>query len=119
MIDLFMRERSVKKHTRSVKETLMIYTMGVVICAYLGFLFGAVWIDGNDLNEFMNNFQSFIIEQHHFIVGVTAATPTFVLSFAPRLSIRLPVRNLAMQSGEMQRSLRSFLQIMMRKIWWK
>ena len=42
MIDLFMRERSVKKHTRSVKETLMIYTMGVVICVYLGFLFGAV-----------------------------------------------------------------------------
>ena len=87
MIDLFMRERSVKKHIRSVKETLMIYTMGVVICVYLGFLFGAVWIDGNDLNEFMNNFQSFIIEQHHFIVGVTAATPTFVLSFVVGFSM--------------------------------
>ena len=87
MIDLFMRERSVKKHTRSVKETLMIYTMGVVICVYLGFLFGAVWIDGNDLSEFVNNFQSFIIEQHHFIVGVTAATPTFVLSFVVGFSM--------------------------------
>ena len=82
-----IRAKHVPHNLRSVKETLMIYTMGVVICVYLGFLFGAVWIDGNDLNEFMNNFQSFIIEQHHFIVGVTAATPTFVLSFVVGFSM--------------------------------
>lgn len=81
MSDLFVRERPVKKHTRSVKETLIIYAIGVFVCVYLGFLLGAVWMDGNNLNEFMNNFQSFIIEQHHFIVGVTPATPKFVLTF--------------------------------------
>lgn len=55
------RTSSVKKHTRSVKETVVIYLLGVSICVYLGFLCGAVWISGNDFNEFMNNFQSFVI----------------------------------------------------------
>ena len=55
MSDLFVRERPVKKHTRSVKETLIIYAIGVFVCVYLGFLLGAVWMDGNNLNEFMNN----------------------------------------------------------------
>ena len=87
MSDFFVRERPVKKHTRSVKETLIIYAIGVFVCVYLGFLLGAVWMDGNNLNEFMNNFQSFIIEQHHFIVGVTPATPKFVLTFVIGWSI--------------------------------
>lgn len=33
---------------------------------------------GNDFNEFMNNFQQFILIEHHFIVGVTYATPIFI-----------------------------------------
>ncbi len=82
MSDLFTRERPVKKHTRNVKETLIIYLIGIFICVYVGFLFGAVWINGNDFNEFLNNFQSFIIEKRHFLVGVTPATPKFILSFA-------------------------------------
>ena len=40
MSDLFVRERPVKKHTRSVKETLIIYAIGVFVCVYLGFLLG-------------------------------------------------------------------------------
>ena len=72
------QERSIKKHTRNVKETLIIYGIGSVLCVYFGFLCGAVWISGNDFNEFMNNFQKFIIEEHHFIVGVTNATPAFI-----------------------------------------
>ncbi len=75
------RTSSVKKHTRSVKETVVIYLLGVSICVYLGFLCGAVWISGNDFNEFMNNFQSFVIEGHHYIVGVTSATWKFVLVY--------------------------------------
>ena len=75
MSDLFIRERPVKKHTRSVKETLIIYAIGVFVCVYLGFLLGAVWMDGNNLNEFMNNFQSFIIEQHHFCLLYTSPSP--------------------------------------------
>lgn len=75
------RTSSVKKHTRSVKETVVIYLLGVSICVYFGFLCGAVWISGNDFNEFMNNFQSFVIEGHHYIVGVTEATWKFVLTY--------------------------------------
>lgn len=75
------RTNSVKKHTRSVKETVVIYLIGVSICVYLGFLCGAVWISGNDFNEFMNNFQSFVIDGHHYIVGVTSATWKFVLVY--------------------------------------
>ena len=75
------RTGSVKKHTRSVKETVVIYLLGVSICVYFGFLCGAVWISGNDFNEFMNNFQSFVIEGHHYIVGVTEATWKFVLTY--------------------------------------
>lgn len=40
------RTGSVKKHTRSVKETVVIYLLGVSICVYFGFLCGAVWISG-------------------------------------------------------------------------
>ena len=46
MSDMFVRERPVKKHTRSVKETLIIYAIGVFVCVYFGFLLGAVWMDG-------------------------------------------------------------------------
>ena len=81
MSDLFERSRPVKKKTRTVKQTLLIYSIGAAVCIYLGFLCGAVWMDGNKFPEFMNNFQSFIIEQHHFIVGVTGFTPRFILAF--------------------------------------
>jgi len=74
----FKRQRAVKKHTRSVKEILIIYLIGSVFCIYVGFLCGACWVNGNDFNEFTNNFVSFIIQQHHFIVGVTSATPAFI-----------------------------------------
>ena len=72
------RRRQIKKKTRSLKKTLAIYIIGSLICVYFGFLCGAVWIDGNDFNEFVNAFTEFIIVQKHFIVGVTSATPIFV-----------------------------------------
>lgn len=120
------RTSSVKKHTRSVKETVVIYLIGVSICVYLGFLCGAVWISGNDFNEFMNNFQSFVIDGHHYIVGVTSATWKFVLVYLigwsmafiiifTKLSIPLPERNMAGQDGEMPRNLPDSLQIMTKK----
>ena len=74
----FKRERVIKKKTRTVKDTLIIYAIGSVLCIYFGFLCGACWVSGNDFNEFMNNFRMFIIEQHHYIVGVTGATPAFI-----------------------------------------
>ena len=57
----------VKKHTRSVKETLIIYIVGSFFCIYFGFLCGAVWMPGNNFNEFMNNFQDFIIAKHNYL----------------------------------------------------
>ena len=81
MADIFARESPVKKHTRSMKETLLAYGAGTIICAYIGFLIGAVWVEGNTLDEFISNFEYFIIEQHNFIVGVTPFTVKFVLSF--------------------------------------
>ena len=73
-----MRTRSIKKKTRTVKQTLIIYIVGSILCAYLGYLCGAVWIDGNDFNEFCNAFMKFIVEEGHFIVGVTHMTLPFI-----------------------------------------
>ena len=75
------RSKSVKKHTRTLKQTLVIYAVGSLLCVYLGLLCGAVWMPGNDFNQFMNNFQQFILIEHHYIVGVTYATPAFIGSF--------------------------------------
>ena len=72
------RRRQIKKKTRTIKKTFAIYAIGSLICSYLGYLCGAVWMDGNSFNEFMNAFTEFIIIQKHFIVGVTPATPIFI-----------------------------------------
>ena len=53
---------SIKKHTRTLKETLIMYGIGSVLCIYLGFLCGAVWMPDNNLWEFMANFNEFIIQ---------------------------------------------------------
>ena len=70
--------RSLKKHTRTVKETLIWYVLGSLACVYLGYLCGACWVSGNDFNEFSNNFREFVLVQHHYIVGVTSATLPFI-----------------------------------------
>lgn len=75
------RSKSIKKHTRTLKQTLIIYAVGSLICVYLGWLCGAVWMPGNDFNQFINNFQQFILIEHHFIVGVTHATLPFIGAF--------------------------------------
>ena len=70
--------RSLKKHTRSLKETGTIYAIGSAISIYFGLLCGAVWMSGNSFNEFLINFNDFILVKHHFIVGVTDATLPFI-----------------------------------------
>ena len=72
------RQSQLKKHTRSLKETLIIYGIGSAICIYFGFLCGACWISGNSANEFLINFNKFVISEHHYLVGVTNATLPFV-----------------------------------------
>ena len=75
------RKRQLKKHTRTIKETALIYAIGSLISIYFGLLCGAVWMSGNSVNEFMTNFNKFIVTEHHFIVGVTEATLPFVGAF--------------------------------------
>lgn len=73
-----IQTKSLKKHVRSLKETSIIYAIGSVISIYFGFLCGAVWLSGNSFNEFLINFNDFIIVKHHYIVGVTDATLPFI-----------------------------------------
>ena len=80
MLERF-RSKSIKKHTRTLKQTLIIYAVGSLLCVYLGWLCGAVWMPGNDFNQFINNFQQFILIEHHFVVGVTHATLPFIGAF--------------------------------------
>lgn len=72
---------TIKKHTRTMKETLIFYGIGSMLCVYFGFLCGAVWVSDNSLSEFLNNFQNFIIVEHHYVVGVTSATPAFIVAY--------------------------------------
>ena len=75
------RNITVKKRTRTLKDTLIIYGVGTSISIYLGFLCGAVWVPENELQEFINNLHQFIIVEHNYLVGVTSATPTFAAGF--------------------------------------
>ena len=74
----FTRGKSIKKQTRTLKQTLIIYAVGSLLCVYFGWLCGAVWMPGNDFNQFINNFQQFYLVEHHFFVGVTYATLPFI-----------------------------------------
>ncbi|MCR5337729.1 MAG: hypothetical protein K6E75_04140, partial [Lachnospiraceae bacterium] len=65
------RQASIKKHTRSPKETATVYFIGLAFSIYLGILMGAVYLEGNSLSEFMANFNEFVINERHFIVGFT------------------------------------------------
>ena len=76
-----VRKTSIKKHTRTFQETLLLYGIGSAACIYFGLLCGATWMPGNDLNTFLENFQEFILHQKHFLVGVTEMTPVFIAGF--------------------------------------
>lgn len=76
-----MRGKSLKKHTRTIKETFIYYGIGCVMTIYVSLLCGAVWIEENTVSEYLENFCQFILREHHFIVGVTKATPTFLIVF--------------------------------------
>ena len=77
-----MRENSnYRKNQTSTKERVVIYLIGLVLSGYFGLLCGAVWLEGNTITEFINNFNTFIIEQKHFIVGLTPASGKFVLAY--------------------------------------
>ncbi|MCR5339263.1 MAG: type IV secretory system conjugative DNA transfer family protein [Lachnospiraceae bacterium] len=76
------RRRNVKKHIRTLKEAITLYVTGLIICLYIGYLCGGVYIEGNTLPEFLDHFREFIIEGHHYIVGITEGTPLFLISLS-------------------------------------
>lgn len=70
------------KNQENAKPKILITLLGLVVAVYLGFLVGAVWQKGNSLAVFNQNFQSFIIEQHHFVVGMSEFTLKAVVIFS-------------------------------------
>ena len=72
---------TVKKRTRTVKQTVTIYVIGSLLCIYFGFLCGAAWMPGNNFSEFIVSFNDFVIVKHHYLVGVTSATLPFVATY--------------------------------------
>ena len=54
-----MRENSnYRKNQTSTKERIVIYLIGLVLSGYFGLLCGAVWLEGNTITEFINNFNT-------------------------------------------------------------
>ena len=72
---------TVKKKTRTIKQTVTIYVIGSLLCIYFGFLCGAAWMPGNNFSEFIVSFNDFVIVKHHYLVGVTSATLPFVATY--------------------------------------
>lgn len=62
-------------------EKIAYFAFGSAIAVYLAILFGGVWTPDCDINEFLANFNQFVIKERHFIVGFTKATPMFILAF--------------------------------------
>lgn len=73
------RVRNIKKKERNVKQTAIIYGVGSLIVLYVGCLLGASYLPNCTLNEFINNFNEFVIKGHHFIVGFNKYTAIFCL----------------------------------------
>ena len=63
------------------KQKLVHYMAGFRIVLYAALLYGASWVPDCTLVEWLDNFYVFVFEQHHFIAGVTRATPGTVLVF--------------------------------------
>ncbi len=73
------RVRTVKKQERTPKQTVIIYVIGCVIMIYIGCLLGASYLPNSNLKEFLNNFNQFVIQEHHFLVGFNKYTAIFSL----------------------------------------
>lgn len=62
----------------TIQSRLITYSVGFAIVFYVMVLCGAAWVPECDFFKWINNFATFIIAEHHFIVGFTRATPTFI-----------------------------------------
>jgi len=79
--DLMSRTRTIKKQDRSLKSILITYGIGSLLVIYIGCLLGASYLPNSSLSDFLNNFNQFVIKEHHFIVGFNRYTAIFSVSF--------------------------------------
>ena len=63
-----------KKTGRTPKQSLIAYLIGFVVVFYISMLIGAAWTPGIDVGTWYDNFMTYIIGEHHFLVGITAIT---------------------------------------------
>lgn len=61
-----------------IKTRIIQYAAGFALVLYLMILFGAAWTPDCDFNKWLSDFNTYIIEQRHFVVGFTRATPKFI-----------------------------------------
>ena len=62
----------------TIQSRLITYIVGFAVIFYLMTLFGAAWTPDCGFSKWVNTFVIFIIEQGHFLVGFTRATPAFI-----------------------------------------
>lgn len=62
----------------TIQSRLITYFVGFAVIFYLMTLFGAAWTPDCGFSKWVNTFVIFIIEQGHFLVGFTRATPAFI-----------------------------------------
>lgn len=59
----------------TTKEKVVRFSVGTVFVIYISILFGACYIPGVKFAEWVNNFYSYVFEQHHFLIlAFTSAT---------------------------------------------
>lgn len=62
----------------TIQSRLITYFVGFGIVFYLMMLCGAAWTPDCDFSKWMGTFVVFIIEERHFLVGFSRATPAFI-----------------------------------------
>lgn len=76
-----MASSVVRNEQSTPRQKVIHYAIGFVIVLYAAMLWGASWVPECSLTDWFNNFYDFVFENHHFIVGVTRATPKVILVF--------------------------------------
>lgn len=68
----------IRNEQKTPGEKLVYYLAGFILVLYFAILSGAAWTPECGVGEWYDNFMTFIVKEHHFIVGFTEATPKFI-----------------------------------------
>lgn len=64
-----------------LREKILYFFIGFILTGYIAILCGSAWTPGTDFNKWLAHFTEFVIQERHFIVGFTTATPMFIAFF--------------------------------------